>query len=80
MYTDFFTLILANYFRLNNFLYKSPPTEAAIFVFLTSFRIGFIIHFPVNSKVWTIDGTAYTELLHVVYEHISPFLEGTCVI
>ena len=33
MYTDFFTLTLVNYFRLNNFLYKSPPTKAAIFAF-----------------------------------------------
>ena len=33
MYTDFFTLTLANYFCLNNILYKSSPTKAAIFAF-----------------------------------------------
>ena len=33
MYTDFFTLTLVNYFCLNKFLYKSPPTIAAIFTF-----------------------------------------------
>ena len=37
MYADFFTLMLANYFRLNIFLYKSPPTKAAIFVFWRHF-------------------------------------------
>ena len=33
MYTDFFTLTLANYFRLNNLLYKIPPTKAIILHF-----------------------------------------------
>ena len=33
MYADLFTLTLVNYFCLNNILYKSPPTKAAIFAF-----------------------------------------------
>ena len=33
MFTDFFTLILVNYFYLNNFLHKSLSIKAAIFLF-----------------------------------------------
>ena len=39
MCTDFFTLTLANYFRLNNFLYKSPPNYSCHFYLLTSSQI-----------------------------------------
>ena len=40
MYTDFFTLTFANYFRLNDFLYKIPPTkDVTDFYGLTSLRI-----------------------------------------
>ena len=34
MYTDFFTLILGNYFRLNNFLYKSPQLKPPFLLFV----------------------------------------------
>ena len=33
MYTDFFTFILANYFRLNSFLYKSPRLKPPFLLF-----------------------------------------------
>ena len=33
MYTDFFALTLVDYFHLNNFLYKSPPTKTTFFAF-----------------------------------------------
>ena len=53
MYTDFFTLILANYFRLNNFLYKIPPIKATIFCFLTSLRITSIAYFAKHHLLHT---------------------------
>ena len=33
MYTDFFTLTLVNYFRLNNFLYKNPQLKPSLLLF-----------------------------------------------